>query len=498
MQGNFAGQINSIGVNAVAFSSGVASNVLNTPAGVLIPANSDYGLSPVLGEGNYVGTFQGNVEATTSATFSGNSTNVSRSDLYELLPGSFGTDTPGRHLGYFEFKPDGSLTFNTPPPPVVTWANPAGITYGTALNSVQLNAAANVPGTFAYTPTSGAVLNASNGQVLTVLFTPNDTENYSPTNRSVLIDVAPAPLSVTAANASRAFGAANPVFGGTLTGVVNGDNITATYASTATPASPVGTYAIVPTLADPSGRLGNYTAAISNGVLTVASAAPSVLSEAGLNRLSGNLNLTGLIFSGGGSDTAWFEWGSSLAYGSTTAPRNLGAGYVPASLTASLTGLTPGTVVHFRVVSSNSVGLTYGADQTTYVTSNSPPLLAEIARQTTALNTPLPIALTVSDAETAADSLAVTAWSGNTNLVPQAGLIVSGTGIGRSLLIAPAPGQWGRAVIVVTVDDGLTTTSKAFLVDVGLLPGDIDENGIVDVDDYFLLASRWYQRNTSP
>ena len=74
MQGNSAGQINSIGVNAVAFSSGVASNVLNTPAGVLIPANSDYGLSPVLGEGNYVGTFQGNVEATTSASFSGNST----------------------------------------------------------------------------------------------------------------------------------------------------------------------------------------------------------------------------------------------------------------------------------------------------------------------------------------------------------------------------------------------------------------------------------------
>ena len=97
-------------------------------------------------------------------------------------------------------------------------------------------------------------------------------------------------------------------------------------------------------------------------------------------------------------------------------------------------------MVHFRVVSSNSVGLTYGADQSAYVTTNSPPVLADIARQTTALNTPLPVALTVSDAETEADSLVVTAWSGNTNLVPQAGLVVSGTGTERSLLVAPAPG----------------------------------------------------------
>ena len=355
-QGNPAGQINSIGVNAVAFSSGVASNALNTTVGVLIPVSSDYALTPVLGEGNYVGTFQGNVEATTSASFSGNPTNVSRSDLYELLPGSFGTDTPGRYLGYFEFKPDGSLTFNAPPSPVLltqsgsqsatvgdavtltvtasnatsfqwllngtnlvgatssnyalasvtvanagdyqvivanpyasvtstvatltvakatpvlTWANPAGLTYGTALSSVQLNATASVPGTFSYTPATGAVLNASNGQVLSVLFTPSDTGNYNTTNGSVTINVARAPLSVTAGNASRAFGAANPVFSGTLTSVLNGDNITANYASSATSGSAVGTYAIVPTLVDPSGRLANYTATINNGVLTIAPA----------------------------------------------------------------------------------------------------------------------------------------------------------------------------------------------------------------------------------
>src|SRR5205823_3365279 len=36
--------------------------------------------------------------------------------------------------------------------PVLTWATPADITYGTALSATQLNATASVAGTFVYTP----------------------------------------------------------------------------------------------------------------------------------------------------------------------------------------------------------------------------------------------------------------------------------------------------------------------------------------------------------
>ena len=36
--------------------------------------------------------------------------------------------------------------------PVVTWATPADIVYGTALSTTQLNATANVAGSFSYTP----------------------------------------------------------------------------------------------------------------------------------------------------------------------------------------------------------------------------------------------------------------------------------------------------------------------------------------------------------
>ena len=65
------------------------------------------------------------------------------------------------------------------------WATPADITYGTALSATQLNATANVPGTFVYTPLAGTVLNAGAGQTLSVTFTPTDAANYTTATKTV-------------------------------------------------------------------------------------------------------------------------------------------------------------------------------------------------------------------------------------------------------------------------------------------------------------------------
>ncbi|MFI5380423.1 MAG: beta strand repeat-containing protein, partial [Tepidisphaerales bacterium] len=73
--------------------------------------------------------------------------------------------------------------------PVLTWANPADITSGTALSGTQLNAAANVLGAFAYTPAAGTVLGAGNGQTLSVAFTPTDTTDYNTASATVKINV---------------------------------------------------------------------------------------------------------------------------------------------------------------------------------------------------------------------------------------------------------------------------------------------------------------------
>ena len=131
--------------------------------------------------------------------------------------------------------------------PVITWGSPSPITYGTALSSSQLNASANVPGSFAYSPPAGTVLNAGTN-TLTAVFTPTDTADYTSATGTVSLVVTKAPLSVTASNASRLYGQANPSFSGLITGIQNGDNITATYGTPATPTSPVGTYPIIPTL----------------------------------------------------------------------------------------------------------------------------------------------------------------------------------------------------------------------------------------------------------
>jgi hypothetical protein len=154
--------------------------------------------------------------------------------------------------------------------PTVTWANPADITYGTALGATQLSATASVAGTFSYTPAAGTVLPFGNGQSLSATFTPTDATNYTTATKTVAINVTKATLAVTANSKTKAYGDAVPALDGTLTGVVAGDDITATYATTATQSSAVGTYPITPTLSDNgTGKLANYTVTSTPGTLTV-------------------------------------------------------------------------------------------------------------------------------------------------------------------------------------------------------------------------------------
>ena len=72
--------------------------------------------------------------------------------------------------------------------PMIMWANPAPINQGEALGSIQLNATANVPGTFVYSPAAGAVLPVGT-QMLSVTFTPKDTVAYTTATATVQISV---------------------------------------------------------------------------------------------------------------------------------------------------------------------------------------------------------------------------------------------------------------------------------------------------------------------
>jgi hypothetical protein len=72
--------------------------------------------------------------------------------------------------------------------PVITWATPAAINYGTLLSATQLNATANVAGAFSYSPAAGALLTGG-VQTLTVTFTPTDTVDYTTQTKSVSLQV---------------------------------------------------------------------------------------------------------------------------------------------------------------------------------------------------------------------------------------------------------------------------------------------------------------------
>ena len=92
------------------------------------------------------------------------------------------------------------MSFTTQAIPDVTWSNPADITYGTLLSATQLNAAADVPGTFTYTPALGTKLDAGTAQNLKVDFTPNDAVNYTTASKTVTINVAKATPVITWSN----------------------------------------------------------------------------------------------------------------------------------------------------------------------------------------------------------------------------------------------------------------------------------------------------------
>ena len=75
--------------------------------------------------------------------------------------------------------------------PVITWPAPAAVTYGTAISAAQLDATANVPGTFAYSVATGTVPSAG-VLTLTAKFTPSNTSEYSSASSTVNLTVNPA------------------------------------------------------------------------------------------------------------------------------------------------------------------------------------------------------------------------------------------------------------------------------------------------------------------
>ncbi|MDZ4778889.1 MAG: lamin tail domain-containing protein, partial [Planctomycetia bacterium] len=73
---------------------------------------------------------------------------------------------------------------------------------------------------------------------------------------------------------------------------------------------------------------------------------------------------------------------------------------------------------------------------------------------------------TVGDVETPLNSLSITRSSSNTTLVPNANIVITGSGANRSVVVTPASNQFGSATITITVDDGDDEVTETFVLTV--------------------------------
>jgi hypothetical protein len=128
-------------------------------------------------------------------------------------------------------------------------------------------------------------------------------------------------LTVTAADASRVYGAPNPAFTASASGAVSGDTFTLTASTIATSSSPAGAYPIVP--AATGANLANYNVVYVNGALTVGKAALTVTpgnesAVAGSLPLLLGFTITGLV--NGDKPTAYTGFPSLTTTATSSSP----------------------------------------------------------------------------------------------------------------------------------------------------------------------------------
>jgi hypothetical protein len=140
----------------------------------------------------FSGTYDGAAHGAT-----GTATGVNNENLSTLLDlGATFTNVPGGTAhwtfeggaNYNAASGDVAVTLNKATP-ILSWPQPAPVIEGTLLTETQLNATANVEGTFTYSPPLGTVLTTT--QQLSSAFTPADTVNYNGATATVTITVDP-------------------------------------------------------------------------------------------------------------------------------------------------------------------------------------------------------------------------------------------------------------------------------------------------------------------
>lgn len=351
----------------------------------------------------------------------------------------------------------------------------SGIVLGGTAGSrtITLTPAVNRSGTSTVTVTvSDGALTASSSFVLTVNAPPANT---APTlsviaNANILVNTSTAPLAFTIGDAESAASAltlsasaspatlvplANVVFGG------SGANRTVTVTPAANQS---GTATIYVTVSD-----GALTAQRSF-IVVVAANTPPAITTIPATTISKDTSTAPLAFTVSDaeisaidlvvtarSDNATLVPATSLALSGTSSNRTLTV--TPATGQSGSATITL-TVSDGSASTSSSFSLTVSG-------TNKAPTISKIPNITvTAGVTSPPVSFTISDSETPASSLTLSATTTPTTLVPSTGVVFGGSGTNRYCTVTANPGSSGSATVYVTVSDGSLQARKSFTVSV--------------------------------
>jgi hypothetical protein len=125
--------------------------------------------------------------------------------------------------------------------------------------------------------------------------------------------------------------------------------------------------------------IGSGTTNGNDMTFTTPNAPPTVVTTAATNISYNTATLNGTVNPNGASSTVSFDYGLTVAYGTTVtgspSPVN---GTSPVAVSVNIGALTPGTLYHFRVNGTNAGGTTNGNDMT-FTTLAQPPLVVTLA-----------------------------------------------------------------------------------------------------------------------
>jgi sugar lactone lactonase YvrE len=275
----------------------------------------------------------------------------------------------------------GTLTITQSATPLIITVNNASRPYDTSNPPFSSTITGEAPGdTFNITYSTSATIPSPVGNyAINGSISGANLSNYSSiqvVSGTLSITPATTALVVSCNSTSRQYGTANPTFGYTIGGLLNGDNVTVTCSTAATIASPVGGYAIIPSISGPAAA--NYSLTAVQGTLTITPASAVTITVNSVSRPYGTPNptFTSTISGALNGDTFLLTYttpavlnspvGQYAINASITGGSNL-SNYGSVTVVSGLLTITPAAAVTLTV---NSVSRAYGAANPTFTYAN--------------------------------------------------------------------------------------------------------------------------------